>query len=243
MQCSDLLLLRNSFSRPHANHFHLNPTSILINLLIAVANDSISISHVLYTNHPTSASSSACRVLVKRPCPSSFNQGSISFLSSLICTVCKILKPEYHVNPDLMNLMRGKYFASSDGLDGISVWEKIGGDGLFSCQGANPAFLSYLLSFNSSCCKIKIVVSSGLSLGGAFILRSTLVCVISSIVLCIWSVASDMLSSSVCTSVVGEGSSYSSCTGESVEESSEENCELNDGFFFFLATEGLLMFC
>ena len=73
----------------------------------------------------------------------------------------------------------------------------MGGEELSTCQGAKPAFLSYVFIFRRSCCKIKIVVSSGVSLGGVLIFKSILVSLMSSKVLFIGSVESDMLSSSV----------------------------------------------
>ena len=60
-----------------------------------------------------------------------------------------------------------------------------------------------------------------------------------SMVLSIWSVASERRSSSVVDgSIVGEFE-YWSCTGESVEESSDERLELNEGFFVFFG-EGVV---
>ena len=88
-----------------------------------------------------------------------------------------------------------------------------------------------------------MVVSSGDSLGGTLIFRSTLVTSISSMVLSICSVVSERLSSSFLSMMVGGDSEYLSSTGEFVDESSEENWELKDGFFWFLGLEGLELSC
>ena len=67
----------------------------------------------------------------------------MSFLRSVIGIVWSSLRPEYQVTPDFIKRStRGKYCSISDGLDGMSVCEKIGGDLLFSCQDAKLAFLS-----------------------------------------------------------------------------------------------------
>ena len=102
------------------------------------------------------------------------------------------------------------------------MWEKIGVVLFCVCQGAKPALLSNDLIFSKNCCSTYDVVSSGDSLGGILIFRSTLVTSSLSIVLSIGSVDSEMLSSSE-SSIGRKGESeYCNCTGESSDESSDE---------------------